>query len=266
MTAFQRPRPSDFEAGSVRHTASFADINLAVSRLFTDATPDVGTVTSRSAHEYVRILGLQDRPPRTDAAVLDVGSGKAALDPKTLGIATLTRVDLEPQSPTIDRGFASSLPYDDARFDEVWAMFSLRYLDMRPPLHVERQLGERADRLALNTLEVRDHFRELAGLLALSELLRVTAADGLIRVGSYQHDFEQGGAWKRFLHFVLVDKLPGLSIGGTEVRQTNEVAEMNLFIAKNRSFDIATLRAAVTSTLPAELAAVLRLNPDISGS
>jgi SAM-dependent methyltransferase len=167
----------------------------------------------------------------------------AQIKAEDFGLAqgNLIRVDMDPQQPDIQQGNILKLPFQDGEFDEVWAMFVLKYVDKRLPLQVDQKIRETAQKAGIGVQEftLKRNVSTFLGLKAMGEMLRVLKAGGKARVGSRIYDFKQSEALPTLLTGILQDKIPGLKISGTEVDSNasdHEEKEANIFLEKGGNF------------------------------
>ena len=218
--------------------------NQLIKSLYTDVKPDTLTVTSRNSDNYKHVLGLDREPVSSTARVLDVGGGNAKIKAEDFGlqVGNLVRIDMDPQQPDIRKGNILDLSSAEGEYDEVWAMFILKYVDKRLPMDVDQKIQETAEQAGIGWQKyaLMKNMATFLGLKAIGEMLKITKPGGRIRIGSRIYDFKQSEALPSLLTAILSEKLPGIKISGTEVTSyyadDPEEREANLFLEKGEGF------------------------------
>ena len=165
-------------------------------------------ITSRDYLDYNRLLRLDNWPLAKGSKVLEVGAGNSPVSEKDLGEGIrLEKMDIFPQFAGIMKGNIINIPAQNDEYEEVWALFVLKYVDriVSVPDSVQRKIAKFLTQKKIETkiIEVETIVFTILGLRALIELLRVTKSSGIIRLASYEYDFNESPS----LHLLQIANL-----------------------------------------------------------
>lgn len=176
-------------------TEQYSRLGEFTDFLFADIE-GVPHITSRDYLDYNRLLRLDDLPLAKGSKVLEVGAGNSPVSEKNLGEGIrLEKMDISPQLAGIMKGNIINIPAQNDEYWEVWALFVLKYVDriVSVPDSVQRKLANFLTQKGIETkiIEIETIVLTILGLRALIELLRVTNSSGIIRLASYEYDFNE---------------------------------------------------------------------------